>query len=653
LGEEQIKITLKDFGLTEKEASIYIFLAKHGLLKGSEISKYTATNKAEIYRILRNLQHKGLIEPTLQSPTRYMVVSFEKIIDLQIETKQAEAAKIEKAREELMNYWTTLSHTEIDPVPQKFVVIEGRQKMYSKISQMITGTKHHLSIISSLRGLMQAYELGHFDSVLDRISKSIVNVRFLTEISQDNTENARKFLHELNTAGLEFQGRTPELGLRLFPRMVIRDDEEIVLFIGSNGPSGIQQDNTCIWTNSTAIAQAFVAVFEELWKNSIEIEQKITQIKMKRDSPKPQIFDNPVAAQKKYEEILRSARKKIVIMTSSEGLVNLCRDWSQIEKWANTDVAVKVMAPITNDNLEVAQQLTKLCNVRHVPLSYLVTAIVDDEYLFQAKTCNKMDFKLSDAFYADNIEIVKRTQKMLSNIWELASPPTLATVKSFESSSPAPMITPDAVSKFLKKMKSSPPEDLPRGFFDSGVAFIHPPAHLNIPTIAIRIFSYNKGSTFGEGNNIDVRLLLQGASEAYSFVQVAAANTNSKAAIPEKAIFAGCPASENYQIVKQEQLQVRRKGNTLFCGWTFPIPLPPTQHILPPAALLIEGYGEPRHSRTVGRTPSGYRLVSESDTLDAFVTFIDPLWKYNGPGSQGQVCLNSTMTVIPPKRRRY
>ena len=647
MGEEQIKITLKDFGLTEKEALIYIFLAKHGLLKGSEISKYTSTNKAEIYRILRNLQHKGLIEPTLQSPTRYTVVSFEKIIDLQIKTKQAEAAKIEKAREELMNYWTTLSHTEIDPAPQKFVVIEGRQKIYSKISQMITGTKHHLSIISSLRGLMQAYELGHFDSVLDRISKSIVKVRFLTELSQDNTEIARKFLHELNAARLEFQGRTPELGLRLFPRIVIRDDEEIVLFIGSNGPSGMPQENTCIWTNSTAIAQAFVAVFEELWKNSIKIEQKIVQIEMKKDSSKPQICDNPIAAQKKYEEMLRSARKKIVIMTSSEGLVNLCQDWSKIEKWANTGVAAKVMAPITNDNLEVAQQLSKLCNVRHVPISYLVTAIIDDEYLFQAKAYGKIDFQLSDAFCTDNIEIVKRTQKMLSNIWELASSPTSATVKSFVSSN-APMITPDAVSKFQLKMKSSPPEDLPRGFFDSGVAFVHPPANLNIPTIAIRIFSYKKGSTFGEGNSIDVRLLLQGASEAYSFVQVAAANTNSKAAIPEKAILAGCPASENYQIVKQEQLQVRRQENTLFCGWAFPIPLPPTQHILPPAALLIEGYGEPRHSRTVGRTPSGYRLVSESDILDAFVTFIDPLWKYNGPGSQGQVYLDSSMTVIPP-----
>jgi sugar-specific transcriptional regulator TrmB len=127
LGEEQISNTLKDFGLTEKEILIYIFLAKHGLLKGGDVSKYTKTNKAEVYRVLRNLQNKGLIESTLQSPPRYAAVSLEKIIDRQIKAKQDEAAKIEKAREELMNYWSALSHTEIEPFPQKFVVIEGKK----------------------------------------------------------------------------------------------------------------------------------------------------------------------------------------------------------------------------------------------------------------------------------------------------------------------------------------------------------------------------------------------------------------------------------------------------------------------------------------------------------------------------------------------
>jgi len=118
--------------------------------------------------------------------------------------------------------------------------------------------------------------------------------------------------------------------------------------------------------------------------------------------------------------------------------------------------------------------------------------------------------------------------------------------------------------------------------------------------------------------------------------------------VPEKVILAGSPAADNYHLVKTEQLQVWRRGNTIFGGWTFPIPLPPTKQILPPAALLIEGFGEQRHSKIVSRSPSGFVLNSEFDVLDAFVTFIDPSWKYAGLGSQGQVCLNYTMTAVPP-----
>jgi hypothetical protein len=196
-------------------------------------------------------------------------------------------------------------------------------------------------------------------------------------------------------------------------------------------------------------------------------------------------------------------------------------------------------------------------------------------------------------------------------------------------------------------MKSSPPESLPKGYAICGIAFIHPPSHLNLPLFAIRIYSYDEKSSFGAGNTIDVRMQLK-TSKGYDLIPVAAANTNLRAAIPEKAIFAGSPASENYSVVRPEELQVRRQGNTIFGGWTFPLRLPSTQHSLPPAAILIEGYGQPRHSKVVWPTPSGYRVISEFDAYDAFVTFIDPLWKYAGPGTQGQVCFNSVMTTIKP-----
>lgn len=98
LSEEPIKKILKDVGLTEKETEVYIFLAKHSALKGNEIAKQTRTDNAEVYRILKSLQNKGIVEATLEAPTRFVTVPFDKVIDSFIKARRDEAAFVERKK---------------------------------------------------------------------------------------------------------------------------------------------------------------------------------------------------------------------------------------------------------------------------------------------------------------------------------------------------------------------------------------------------------------------------------------------------------------------------------------------------------------------------------------------------------------------------
>ena len=76
--------------MTKREAEVYIFIGKRGPQKGGQIAKQLKKHSAQIYRILRRLKKKGLIESTLEAPTRFTAVPFEKILDLFIKTKQGE-----------------------------------------------------------------------------------------------------------------------------------------------------------------------------------------------------------------------------------------------------------------------------------------------------------------------------------------------------------------------------------------------------------------------------------------------------------------------------------------------------------------------------------------------------------------------------------
>ena len=58
-----IKKTLQNFGLSQKEADIYILLGKKGPLKSGEIAKQLKLNKGQVYRKLKTLQKKELSNP--------------------------------------------------------------------------------------------------------------------------------------------------------------------------------------------------------------------------------------------------------------------------------------------------------------------------------------------------------------------------------------------------------------------------------------------------------------------------------------------------------------------------------------------------------------------------------------------------------------
>jgi hypothetical protein len=82
---------------------------------------------------------------------------------------------------------------------------------------------------------------------------------------------------QMANARINFEGRTPESGLAWFLRMVIRDEEEILFFITPKmNTSMVEQDDVCLWTNCKPLVQAFVGVFDELWRNATNIEKTIT-----------------------------------------------------------------------------------------------------------------------------------------------------------------------------------------------------------------------------------------------------------------------------------------------------------------------------------------------------------------------------------------
>jgi hypothetical protein len=449
----------------------------------------------------------------------------------------------------------------------------------------------------------------------------------------------------------------------LSPRIVIRDEEEILFFITPRtGTSDIEKDEICLWTNCRELVQTFKIVFEEAWGNSTDIEKMILDMETGEQDSQISIVFEPESAMKNYEDILGAANKEITILTSSDGLLAYSERELFAKKVAENGVKIKIMSPITNQNLKAAEDLSKFCEVRHVPPSYLKTTIVDGKYLFQfgklqnyryapnepEKTVVMPDFE--HITYSDNSARVAKMKALLDDIWKNSRAPSKVTIDSITSSESAVIHQPKPPVVGSVEM---PPTGFPA--YCSARAVIYTPDHPDVPDMLIDIMHFGE-PTDEKANWMCISMWLK-TPKGYAFVPTAIVVSRgrkdtfaTKIENFNKAMFAGTPAGKNVLRVKEHELRVWMQNNTLFAGWTVPIPLLPPKYFLPPAFLLFEGYGNSKHSKSTNSgLPSGFKVTIENDGFDAFVTFISPASRYTGPGTEGRIYINGLSTITRQK----
>ena len=531
-----IEKALSNFGLSDKEIEVYIFLGKRGALKGGDITKQLKIHKAQVYRTLKSLQKKGLVEVTLEYPARFTAVPFENLIDSFIKTKKQEVEQIEKTKNDLLSDWDKISQTELDYSLEKFSVIEGTKKIFNKIVDMAKQAKREFIMVSTFADTFRADRFGIFDIITPSNVKSKIQYKFLSQLSKQNLKIAKIFEADLNPI-VNFRVMDLSLGLTKFSRVVIRDNEEILIFISEeNEPSATKEKETCLHTNCKAIIQSYLGVFNGLWRDSRGLSQLILELETGKVPPKTQIFKNPEIAKESYNRILAEANSDILMILSSEGLMKLSEEKSQLENWTKRDISIKVMAPVVNENLNITHQLLNWCEVRHIPLGYFETTIIDDRHLFQFTPSYALQNKPQDydyfdkTFYTNDPEYIQKTKQLLLDIWKKTRTPSSAGIRSItrpQNESSTSSIGHHSLvrkSSFKQNMKYNPKGKITikdvfdkiekekrlslkyrgnlvekaRFFGSSAAAVIHSPESYNLPDMNIFASHNDEYSSFGK-----------------------------------------------------------------------------------------------------------------------------------------------------------
>ena len=91
-----IEETLAKFGLLKNEIKVYLYLARMGEKKAGEIAEAISLHRTETYRILRDLEKKGIIFSVFEKPLKFTAVPLDKAIDLLVDVQKLKIKLLEK-----------------------------------------------------------------------------------------------------------------------------------------------------------------------------------------------------------------------------------------------------------------------------------------------------------------------------------------------------------------------------------------------------------------------------------------------------------------------------------------------------------------------------------------------------------------------------
>jgi len=257
---DQLQVKFSDFGLTNNQCKVYIFLGKYGSKTAPEVCRALKLPRTETYHLLTTLQNKGIVSATFQHPIKFSALPLSNAIKSMVNTEKERIKKLENQEEELTKLWETIPnyHNEPDVAKEdKFQMLQGENQIYGKINDMIINTKKDFQIIGGEKDFLKFYHA----NFLEPLDKSEIELQILT----NSSSRTLYVFDEIDRTNVKKLPATTD-GEICF---VIKDKEE-VLFLMKNSDSG--KDNiSAMWTNSNAMIHSKKLLFDLLWSKSKSI----------------------------------------------------------------------------------------------------------------------------------------------------------------------------------------------------------------------------------------------------------------------------------------------------------------------------------------------------------------------------------------------
>ncbi len=272
-----IEETLARFGLLKNEIKVYLHLARVGEKKAGEIAESISLHRTETYRILRDLEKKGILFSVFEKPLKFTAVPLDKAIDLLVDAQKMKIKLLEKEKANVVELWLSMPQIKIEKAKKElFQMLEGEQQVILKAEELLERTEKEFQIFAPSDYLSQLYYSDFTDKLKKHYEK--LDITLLTE----NSPKSSFFLDQL----LLPKSQTRMVEAQSLPCFMISDRKELLIAFHENDNVSEDGDKkkfktAAIWTNYSAFIWTLQMLFSKLGESeSAKPVQEITSQKI-------------------------------------------------------------------------------------------------------------------------------------------------------------------------------------------------------------------------------------------------------------------------------------------------------------------------------------------------------------------------------------
>ena len=241
-----------------------------------------------------------------------------------------------------------------------------------------------------------------------------LKIRSITEITKENLEYCKQLGGYVQLRHLDgLRGNFAVSETEYVATAIINEQEPVT---------------ETIYSNAKAILEQHRYFFETLWNKAIPAEQRIRELEQGVEREFVEVITDGARATQLFVEFASSVKKEAQLILSQPMVMERTRKlgmWDLLIEAANNGAQIQVISPITNNNEQLAKEITvRAPNIKIFPgpVSTAGMFIVDNKRYFRAEDKDPEASEVADAIsvmiYSNNVNGVKSFKSLFEILWQ-------------------------------------------------------------------------------------------------------------------------------------------------------------------------------------------------------------------------------------------